>query len=50
MNTVTIDIRRAEPRDAKQIAEVHFEAWRGAYAGVALTGGRMPSAAPPRSW
>lgn len=34
MNTVTIDIRRAEPRDAKQIAEVHFEAWRGAYAGI----------------
>jgi ribosomal protein S18 acetylase RimI-like enzyme len=34
MNTVTIDIRRAEPRDAPAIADVHHEAWRGAYAGI----------------
>ncbi|HEV2896449.1 MAG TPA: GNAT family N-acetyltransferase [Pseudaminobacter sp.] len=34
MNTVTIDIRRAEPRDALAIADVHHEAWRGAYAGI----------------
>ena len=34
MNTLTIDIRKAEPRDAEAIAEVHHEAWRGAYAGI----------------
>ncbi|WP_315926140.1 GNAT family N-acetyltransferase [Mesorhizobium sp. SP-1A] len=34
MNTLTIDIRKAEPRDAGQIAEVHLEAWRGAYSGI----------------
>ncbi|NGO49604.1 GNAT family N-acetyltransferase [Allomesorhizobium camelthorni] len=34
MNTVTIDIRRAEPRDAQAIADVHHQAWRGAYAGI----------------
>jgi ribosomal protein S18 acetylase RimI-like enzyme len=34
MNTVTIDIRRAEPRDAPAIADVHHQAWRGAYAGI----------------
>ncbi|MEO5323772.1 GNAT family N-acetyltransferase [Mesorhizobium sp. CC13] len=34
MNTLTIDIRKAEPRDADAIAEVHHEAWRGAYAGI----------------
>ncbi len=34
MNTLTIDIRRAEPRDAGEIADVHLEAWRGAYAGI----------------
>jgi ribosomal protein S18 acetylase RimI-like enzyme len=34
MNTVTIDIRRAEPRDAPAIADVHHEAWHGAYAGI----------------
>ncbi|MFU0507193.1 GNAT family N-acetyltransferase [Pseudaminobacter sp. NGMCC 1.201702] len=34
MNTLTIDIRRAEPRDAAQIADVHHCAWQGAYAGI----------------
>ena len=34
MNTLTIDIRKAEPRDADAIADVHHEAWRGAYAGI----------------
>lgn len=34
MNTLTIDIRKAEPRDADAIAEVHHEAWRGAYCGI----------------
>ncbi len=34
MNTLTIDIRKAEPRDAPAIADVHQEAWRGAYSGI----------------
>jgi ribosomal protein S18 acetylase RimI-like enzyme len=34
MNTLTIDIRKAEPRDAEAIAEVHLDAWRGAYSGI----------------
>lgn len=34
MNTITIDIRRAEPRDAAEIADVHREAWLGAYSGI----------------
>lgn len=34
MKTLSIDIRRAEPRDAEAIAEVHQAAWRGAYSGV----------------
>jgi ribosomal protein S18 acetylase RimI-like enzyme len=34
MTTTTIDIRKAEPRDAQAIAEVHHEAWQGAYAGI----------------
>ena len=34
MNTLTIDIRKAEPRDAGDIAEVHLQAWRGAYSGI----------------
>jgi ribosomal protein S18 acetylase RimI-like enzyme len=34
MKTVTIDIRRAEPRDANSVAEVHRAAWQGAYAGI----------------
>jgi ribosomal protein S18 acetylase RimI-like enzyme len=34
MNTLTIDIRKAEPCDADAIAGVHHEAWQGAYAGI----------------
>jgi ribosomal protein S18 acetylase RimI-like enzyme len=34
MNTLTIDIRKAEHRDASAIAEVHHQAWRGAYSGI----------------
>ena len=34
MNTLSIDIRKAEPRDAPAIADVHHQAWRGAYAGI----------------
>ena len=34
MNTLTIDIRRAEPHDADEIADVHLEAWRGTYSGI----------------
>lgn len=34
MNTLTIDIRKADPRDAGAIADVHQEAWQGAYAGI----------------
>jgi ribosomal protein S18 acetylase RimI-like enzyme len=34
MNTLTIDIRKAELKDAEAIADVHQEAWRGAYSGV----------------
>ncbi|TKT82941.1 GNAT family N-acetyltransferase [Aquamicrobium sp. LC103] len=34
MKTLSIDIRKAEPRDAAAIADVHHEAWQGAYAGI----------------
>lgn len=34
MKTLTIDIRRAELKDAEAIAEVHHQAWRGAYSGM----------------
>jgi ribosomal protein S18 acetylase RimI-like enzyme len=34
MNTLTIDIRGAKSRDAVAIADVHEEAWRGAYTGI----------------
>src|SRR5687768_7941443 len=34
MNTLTIDIRKAEPGDAAAIADVHHQAWRGAYSGI----------------
>lgn len=34
MTTLAIDIRNAEPRDAAAIADVHHDAWAGAYAGI----------------
>jgi len=34
MNTLTIDIRRAEPDDAAAIADVHARSWQGAYGGI----------------
>lgn len=34
MTLLTIDIRKAEPRDADAIALVHADAWRNAYAGI----------------
>ncbi|MBX3567937.1 MAG: GNAT family N-acetyltransferase [Rhizobiaceae bacterium] len=34
MTTLTIDIRRADPDDAQAIADVHHEAWMGAYSGI----------------
>ncbi len=34
MNTMTIGIRKAEPRDAQSIADVHHQAWQGAYSGI----------------
>ena len=34
MNTLTVDIRKAEPGDADAIAEVHRTAWQVAYAGI----------------
>lgn len=34
MKTLSIEIRRADPRDAEAIADVHDRAWRGAYAGI----------------
>ena len=34
MNTLAIDIRKAESRDAEAIADVHHQAWRGAYSGI----------------
>jgi len=34
MNTLTIDIRKAEAGDASAIADVHQVAWRGAYSGM----------------
>ena len=34
MNTLTIDIRRAEPDDALAIADVHHDTWQGTYAGI----------------
>jgi GNAT superfamily N-acetyltransferase len=34
MNTLTFDIRKAEPHDARYIADVHQAAWVGAYAGI----------------
>lgn len=34
MTTLAIDIRRADGRDAEAIADVHQQAWLGAYAGI----------------
>lgn len=34
MTILAVDIRKAEPRDAIGIAEVHREAWQNAYAGI----------------
>lgn len=34
MTTLTIDIRKADPDDARAIADVHHEAWMGAYSGI----------------
>lgn len=34
MTTLSIEVRRADPRDARAIAEVHRTAWIGAYAGM----------------
>lgn len=52
MSTLTIDIRKAELRDAPAIAEVHQDAWRGAYSGIiphrALT--RMINRRGPDWW
>ena len=52
MNTLTIDIRKAELKDADAIADVHQEAWRGAYSGIiphrALT--RMINRRGPDWW
>ncbi|PHP68480.1 GNAT family N-acetyltransferase [Zhengella mangrovi] len=52
MNTLSIDIRRAEPQDAEAISDVHLHAWRGAYAGIiphsALS--RMISRRGPQWW
>ena len=52
MNTLTIDIRKAELKDADAIADVHQEAWRGSYSGIiphrALT--RMINRRGPDWW
>jgi len=34
MTTLAVGIRKAEPRDAQTIADVHHEAWVGAYSGI----------------
>jgi len=34
MTTLSIEVRRADPRDARAIAEVHRTAWISAYAGM----------------
>jgi ribosomal protein S18 acetylase RimI-like enzyme len=49
---LTIDIRRAEEKDARAIADVHLDAWTGAYSGIiphpALT--RMVNRRGPAWW
>lgn len=34
MNTLTIEVRRAEARDARAVSEVHRESWVQAYSGL----------------
>lgn len=34
MKTLSVDIRKAAPRDADGIATVHYQAWAGAYSGI----------------
>ncbi|MDR6819444.1 GNAT superfamily N-acetyltransferase [Neorhizobium sp. 2083] len=34
MKTLSIDVRRAEPQDARAISEAHRQAWTQAYAGL----------------
>ncbi|MFS8045321.1 N-acetyltransferase family protein [Rhizobium sp. BR 314] len=34
MKTLSIDVRRAEPNDARAISEVHRQAWQYTYAGI----------------
>ncbi|MGY6708173.1 MAG: N-acetyltransferase family protein [Rhizobiaceae bacterium] len=34
MKTLSVDIRKATPRDAEGIATVHYQAWAGAYSGI----------------
>lgn len=34
MKTLSIDVRRADPQDARAISEVHRDAWTQAYAGL----------------
>jgi ribosomal protein S18 acetylase RimI-like enzyme len=34
MNTLTFDIRPAQKRDSRAVAEVHEKAWENAYAGI----------------
>ena len=52
MNTLKIDISKADLKDAAAIADVHHEAWQGAYSGIiphhALT--RMINRRGPDWW
>ena len=52
MSTVSLDIRRAGPKDATQIAEAHDAAWRNAYSGLVPYGAlsRMIHRRGPRWW
>ena len=34
MKTLSIDVRRAEPQDARAISEVHRQSWQYTYAGI----------------
>ena len=63
MNTLSIDIRSALPHDAPAIADIHQQAWYGAYSGIIphkipqrhdqparqQNGGNTPFSAPLRS-